>query len=478
MHQVDSEDATFLFLENQENPAHLGLLALYDQSELGASQVRFQHILQHIHNRLNSAPVFNQKLKRIPGDLDYPYWIEDTNFDLNYHIRHLALPKPGDWRQLCIQVSRLHSRPLDLRRPLWELYVIEGLDSMAEVPKGSFALYFKIHHCAMDEFTALELLESLHETTFNPVQYEQQATQVSHPSLREPGASDIVVQAVAGNIFRSLKLGKQVLKNPRFVGRQLTKSAIAQLRRAPRVTTEQLVYTQQTHFSAHTGNARVFDGGFYPRENLETFCEMVSGASLHHALAVVCGEATRRYLNAKGDAVKSPLSARFQLDTRNAGAHALAGNKMAMQQIELYTDIENLVERLYAIVGSNRHVTERELESRSEIIRSFYENVPAFLLSAIGRLSQRDLLALEAGGSCGIATLHGPDEPVYLLGARLGALCSVSPLYKGCGLMYCASQYGDRIALNFTSSRDLLPDPARLVEYLEETMNDLTALCV
>ena len=94
MYQVDSEDAAFLFLEQADNPAHLGLIALYDQSDADGHVIRFQHILKHIQNRLNSAPVFRQKIKRIPADLDYPYWIEDDCFDLDYHVRHMALPKP------------------------------------------------------------------------------------------------------------------------------------------------------------------------------------------------------------------------------------------------------------------------------------------------------------------------------------------------------------------------------------------------
>jgi len=163
MYQVDSEDANFLFLENTDSPTHISLVYLYDQSSLDDSVVRFTHILQHIRNRLNSAPVFRHKIQRTPADFDYPCWIDDAQFDLEFHVRHLALPQPGDWRQFCIQIARLHSRPLDMNKPLWELYVIEGLDKLEGLSPGSFALYFKVHHCAMDEFTALELVESLHE---------------------------------------------------------------------------------------------------------------------------------------------------------------------------------------------------------------------------------------------------------------------------------------------------------------------------
>ena len=105
MYQVDSEDANFLFLEKAESPTHISLIYLYDQSALGDQSVRFKHIREHIGNRLNAAPVFQQKIRRTPADIDYPYWVDDERFerfDLDFHLRHLALPKPGDWRQFCI----------------------------------------------------------------------------------------------------------------------------------------------------------------------------------------------------------------------------------------------------------------------------------------------------------------------------------------------------------------------------------------
>ena len=472
MQQVDSEDAAFLFLEQPDNPAHLGLIALYDQSKTGGHVIRFQHILKHIQNRLASAPVFHQKIKRVPADLDYPYWIEDDNFDLEYHVRHMALPKPGDWRQFCIQISRIHSRPLDIRRPLWEMYVIEGLDKVAGLPGGSFAIYFKIHHCAMDEFTAIELLESLHETSANTQQHEHKATQVTRFAAREPSSVDIAVQMVFGNMLRGAKFSLQSVKYRKAISRQLAR---ATMRRLSRVTSSKNVEDEHdTRFAAAPGSARVFEGGFYQRKILDDFMAQVTGANMHHALAVVCGEATRRYLAGKDGLGELNLSARLQINLRNAGAHALSGNRMALQNIELYTGVENLVERLYAIVGTNVLASDDDLEEKSHRIRSFYEYIPSPFLSALGRWSKREPQSLEAGGSCGISTLTGPQQTVYFLGAKMSGLTSVSPLYKGCGLMYSASLYEDKLAISFTSGRDILPDPENLVACLDKVMKEIS----
>ena len=240
-----------------------------------------------MENRLKSAPVFQQKLKRVPADLDYPYWIEDHSFDLEYHVRHLAVPKPGDWRQFCIQISRLHSRPLDIRRPLWELYVIEGLDHLEDLPEGSFALYLKVHHCAMDEFTAIELLESLHQTTANPRQHETGEIQILRQAVKSPGTLDIAVQMVSGNILRSVKFSLQSIRHRRFLAKRLARLGAGALRSRLNIGDE--LAEEHTRFAAPPGPARVFEGGFYDCGIMDRFIALVPGAEIHHALHLLAG---------------------------------------------------------------------------------------------------------------------------------------------------------------------------------------------
>ena len=136
---------------------------IYDQSSAPGGKVTFKGILDHVGSRLHVSRTFRQRLVEVPLGLDHPYWIEDPDFDLEYHVRHIALPRPGDWRQFCIQVARLHSRPLDRSRPLWEMYVIEGLDDVDGLPAGSFAIMTKIHHAAIDGVTLLEITSALHD---------------------------------------------------------------------------------------------------------------------------------------------------------------------------------------------------------------------------------------------------------------------------------------------------------------------------
>ena len=137
-------DASFVALETRNSPMHIGSILIYNPETAPGGFVRFKDILAFFESRKQLSKTIRQRLVRVPFDLDYPYWIEDKEFDLEYHVRHVALPRPGDWRQLCIQAARVFSRPLDLTRPPWEFTVIEGLDNIPGVTPGSFAMVTKV----------------------------------------------------------------------------------------------------------------------------------------------------------------------------------------------------------------------------------------------------------------------------------------------------------------------------------------------
>ena len=137
MDQLSPQDAQFLYMEAEGNRTHLTSISIFDQSTVpDGDVVRFKDILAHIESRLHMSPLFKRRLVRVPLELDFPYWVDDEHFDLEYHVRHGRLPEPSDWRQFCIHMARYHSRPLDMDRPLWEMYVVEGLDNAVSAFQG------------------------------------------------------------------------------------------------------------------------------------------------------------------------------------------------------------------------------------------------------------------------------------------------------------------------------------------------------
>ena len=172
MRQLSQNDALFLSSDSAHSSSNVSLIQIYDPSTAPGGRLRFKDFLALVESRLHRSHVFRHKLRSVPFGLDEPYWVEDENFDLEYHVRNIALPKPGDWRQFCIQASRIHARPLDLNRPLWELYVIEGLDAIDDLPKDSFALLTKLHNAAIDVRRGTAIITLLHDMTPEPPKQE------------------------------------------------------------------------------------------------------------------------------------------------------------------------------------------------------------------------------------------------------------------------------------------------------------------
>lgn len=468
--QVDSEDASFLFSERWDNPAHLSLICLYNQSCVEGGVVRFQHLRELIANRLQTTPVLKQRLKRIPADLDYPYWVDDTSFDIDYHVRHLALPHPGDWRQFCIQIARLHSRSVDTRRPLWEIYVIEGLNALPDLPKGSFALYFKVHHCAMDQFTAMEFINSIHEHSPNAAQHKETVPHVRHIPVRSPTPAEILVNGAVGNSLRLASLALPPWRQYRRLGSYLRAHSLNDTRLA---TGDETDISRQPHFAITTSAARVFEGLTIPLDNLHRLCAAVPGSDVNHALTLICSEATRRYLDHQGIGNNRHIVARMYCPTGTAGAHAVAGNTHAFNEVECYSAIDNLLDRLTAISSVVNYQEEHDLETRSRLMRARYEDLPALFNHFLSQQSMHMLAPAEEAESVAIHLIESSEQTLYLLGAKLAAVTGIGPLADGCGLVFSASFYDNNVHLSFTAEREKLPKPALLRNELEKLMLEL-----
>ena len=155
MRQLTSLDMQFLAMEDARTHGHVSALALYDPQTATGEALDAALVRRLVTERMHLLAPFRWRLARVPFDLDHPYWVDDGSFDVDYHVRELALPAPGDRHQLAAQVARLVSQPLDRSRPLWELYVISGLDD------GSVALLTKLHHAAVDGVSGAEVMSVL-----------------------------------------------------------------------------------------------------------------------------------------------------------------------------------------------------------------------------------------------------------------------------------------------------------------------------
>src|SRR4051794_34092256 len=201
MRQLSATDALFLQLEKPHQPFHIGILELY-QPLHGRAAPSLEEVLSELRSRLHLSKSFREKLVTASFGLDFPYWIEDPDFDLDYHVRHVALPSPGNLAQLSALTSRLHARVLDRSRSLWEITVIEGLDEIDDIPCGSFAVFFKIHHAAIDGVAGAELLSAIHTT--RPEAPASAAPAVWSPQ-DPPSGRGLLLRALGNNVRRPVK---------------------------------------------------------------------------------------------------------------------------------------------------------------------------------------------------------------------------------------------------------------------------------
>src|ERR1700742_2600868 len=211
MQQLTGLDAAFLTLDSPTAYGHVGSVSVLDPPP-GGEALTLERLTELIESRLHLVPPFRRRLVEVPFGLDQPYWIEDPDFDIEFHVRELALPAPGDDRQLAVQAARLHARPLDRRRPLWEAYLIHGLQG------GGQALYVKVHHAAIDGVSGNDLLAALMDTS--PQSPEADEADPWHPEA-EPGAARRLVRSAASlatNPVRATRFSVGIVRSlPAFV---------------------------------------------------------------------------------------------------------------------------------------------------------------------------------------------------------------------------------------------------------------------
>ena len=465
MRQLSGHDAGFLYSDTQHSNANVSLLHIHDQSTAPGGVVRFKSILAHVERRLHRAPLFRQRLQQVPFGLDHPYWVDDDNFDLEYHVRHIALPKPGDWRQFCIQASRIHSRPLDLDRPLWELYVIEGLDSFLDLPVGSFALLLKTHLAAADLNQLGELSALLYDTRRDP---RPEGPPEPWFADSPPGPLALAWHGLLKSVTSPLRLAMPMAK----IAAGVVPAAVA-------LASEMLLRPQNlpaTRFNSVVSPHRVFETRRFTDAEFDAVRGLVRGATLDDALMAVCGGALRRYLDAQGE-----LPAGHSLAA--IVPESVPGGALTWRHVPLGTEIADPIERLKAIHAQAKAEPDRVaqvLGSRAllDAGEQFSAATLAWTRRLVGHASAR-LGRRAPPANCTISTVAHPagaGTALYLCGAKLTYFSAILPINDGLGLAFAATRCDGRVIISPTSCRELMPDPEAIAQCLRDSFQEYLAL--
>ena len=463
--QLSGMDSLFLFAENHRAPLEVGCLQIYDPSTAPAGSVRFKEILATFQQRIDRVDLFRRKLVEVPFSLDYPYWTEDRDFDLEYHVRHISLPKPGDWEQLMAQVARLQARQLDRSRPLWMAHVIEGLEHVPGVPRGAFAVFMKFHHAAIDGTTGQAVQAVMHDR--QPLQADAASYRPSiGPGEGEsPGAWSLLARAPLNTALRSTKLGLGLLfALPGAVRVLLSRN------NTPQTPVPDTVFNP-----ARVSPNRAIDARFFNLDDFRAIRATCRGATINDvALAVIAG-ALRYYLEARESLPDAPLVAGCPV---NVGGSMQASqgqtNLLSIMTPSLHTDVRDPVERLRAI----RDDTLGAKAKTAALGKATLTRIPMNLPAPLARNLYPLLVTLSAQSrmlpfNTLISNVAIDNGSLYFAGAKLLKVLATAPPFDQLAAFHTVVSYGGEVAIAFTACRDMLPDPGFYGECIEASFEEL-----
>jgi diacylglycerol O-acyltransferase len=464
MDQLNPQDAQFLYFQSEDNLTHLTTISILDQSTVpGGKIVRFRDILEHVESRLHMSPVFKRRLVHVPLELDFPYWVDDENFDLEYHVSHVRLPKPGDWRQFCIQMARYHSRPLDMTKPLWEMIVFEGLDHIDWLPVGSYAIATKIHHAAADGKTLMGFFGALSDIDNKGTP----AMPLNKSELRrspKPGFLEMAVRAAWHTVRSPISMTDAVMRSMPSVYRMAQDALTA--RGAPGHI------VPETRFNTTVEPQKMWNARTFKLDDLKAVRALVPEATINDAVLAVCGGALRCYLEHHDELPEESLIAWVPINARNGSSadSDASGNDITSMTVPLFTNIEDGVERLAAIRSATQQSKEAKAGVSARLMTDLSKHVPAATQVLAGRLVTRVGMASRMCNLF-ISNVPGPQVPLYMNGAKQVGVYGLAPLVNGMGLFIATPSYNGEISFNVTSTREILPDIDFFIDCLEASLD-------
>lgn len=445
---------------------HIGSLLIYNPATAPGGFVRYKDILRFFESRMQLSRTMRQRLVRVPFDLDYPYWVEDKDFDLEYHVRHVALPKPGDWRQLCIQAARIFARPLDLTRPPWEFTIVEGIDNVPGVAPGSYAMVTKVHHAAIDGMSGIDLMEALHTLDPNAPPPDKPDTWKGEDV---PNFAELLTKSwinTIANPVRQLDVAAKAMPG-------VAKAIKGLVSKDFRLHGEMIA--PRTRFNAVISPGRVVEGRSVPLADIKLIRAAVPGAKVNDAFLAIIGGAMRKYLAKHGDLPDKTLTAMAPISVRAKDEKGDMGNQVAALIAPLGTHLADPLERLayvHSQTVNSKAMTDalgaRNMTEMSKVSPALFMALGAQLYTRLG-------LADRVGPpfTTVVTNVPGPPVPIYSAGARLESMMGLLCLTDGLGLGHVVQSYCKEATIAFTACRKLMPDPEFYAQCIEDSFTEL-----
>jgi diacylglycerol O-acyltransferase / wax synthase len=472
VHQLTGLDAAFLAMETSAVYGHVGSICIVDPST-APQPLTLEHLQEVIASRLHLVPPFRRRLAEVPFGFDQPYWIEDPDFDIEFHVRELALPAPGDDRQLADQAARLHARPLDRRRPLWELYLISGLSG------GRVAIYTKVHHAAIDGVSGNDILAAVLDLSPEG----RDLGEVPPWECDEaPGPVPLLARSLvslAGQPVRAARLGFSLATSLPGLALSPSRPSLPVIDRflprrgASAVLQQTGLRAPRTPFNRTVSPHRRWAFCTVSLDDVKQI-KRAAGCTVNDVVMAVTAGALRHWLLDHDALPDSPLIAAVPVSVRTEEQRGTGGNRVSTMVAPMGTHLTDPVERLQHAHEAMRAAKDQHGALPADLLSDVTQFAAPALAGQAARLAARlRLVEWLSPFNLIVSNVPGPNRPLYYAGAKLLAYYPLSAIADGQGLNITVMSYADGMHFGLIADRELVPDLDRMAGYLVDEVAEL-----
>jgi WS/DGAT/MGAT family acyltransferase len=454
-------DASFLYLESPQAHMHVGSVIVLDPATAPGGW-DFARMQAMVENRLQLMAPFRRRLVEVPFGLHRPLWIEDPDFDLDYHLRRAGLPSPGGQEQLLQFAAEFMGRPLDRSRPLWEMYVVDGLED------GLVAVVSKVHHAAIDGVSGAELTVNLLD--LSPETRVLPAEDPPWQPDRRPSDVEMVAYSVNSLARQPLDAVKAVRRttamalNLRARNRQPEVTAPPPPFAAPRTSLNGAITPHRRFAVAHVDLDEV------------KRIKNILGGTVNDVVMALCAGALRRHFDARGEVVEQDLVAMVPISVRTDGEAGTMGNRVSAMLVSLATTVDDPVERLQRIQDGTARAKDQEHAVSASTLTNWTEFAAPAVAALAARLlsSTRTIDRLRPIFNVVISNVPGPNIPLYSAGCQVRAIYPMGPINLGLGLNMTVMSYMGGVHFGLVACRETVPEVDALAGFVLDSLTELT----
>jgi diacylglycerol O-acyltransferase len=466
MEQLSGLDASFLYLETPTLHMHVEMVTMFDTSTVPGGY-SFAKMQAQIASRTHQAPVFRRLLVEVPLRLGHPVWVDDPHFDIGYHVRRTAIPAPGGLLELADLAGDIASRQLDRSKPLWEIWIVEGLEG------GRIAVIAKMHHSTVDGMSGAALLSVLFDLEADPGPEPEPPTATA--PVRLPSNAELVSEALAARVFRPLEMTRDILRT----GQRLLN--VRRVRnepehRAPQAKAALPLSAPRTSFNGVLTRRRQVAFTAVGLDDVKRL-KNATGTTVNDVVLAICTGALRRFLIDGDELPDKPLVAVVPVSVQPDHDAPYGSNKVSSMFVQLPAQLDDPLERLMAIREGTKGAKEEHSALGADMLVNWAEHATPNTFAAAARLYSRMRLADRHRPIANliISNVPGPDIPLYLAVAEMVAGFPLGPVIDGIGINITIMSYRGVLYWGIISCPETMPRVWQLAADVPLAIDELLA---